>query len=139
MLEHARARNLYDFLVEGELGDVMSRNPGSFDVIVSADTFVYFGALEQVMAAAANALHEGGLLAFTTERSTEATAPGGVRLHPHGRYSHTEAYVRGALGGAGLEVVEVREVELRKEAGEWVGGLLVTARRRPGSGGSGAP
>ena len=129
MLERARRRSVYDSLVEAELCDFMSRTPDSYDVIVSADTLVYFGALEEVTAAAARALRPRGLLAFTTERSTDAEAPEGRRLHPHGRYSHTEAYLRRVLGDAGLEVMAVREVELRKEAGARVQGLLVAARR----------
>jgi hypothetical protein len=33
------------------------------------------------------------------------------------------------LEGAGIEVVTTRPVDLRREAGRWVGGWLVTARR----------
>jgi predicted TPR repeat methyltransferase len=51
-------------------------------------------------------------------------------LHPHGRYSHAEAYVRGALDGAGFDVRELRHITLRQEAGNPVAGMLVGARKR---------
>jgi predicted TPR repeat methyltransferase len=129
MLERARDRGLYDALVEGELTDFLERHADSFDLVVSADTLVYFGALERAAEAAASSLRPGGHLVFTVERSEEGDAPSGHRLHPHGRYSHTERYLRGVLGSAGLEGVEIEPGDLRKEAGRWVRGSLVTARR----------
>ena len=52
MLEQARARNVYDELVRRELTAYLRDHTGAFDVIVSADTLVYFGPLEEVVAAA---------------------------------------------------------------------------------------
>jgi predicted TPR repeat methyltransferase len=135
MLERARTRDLYDSLVEAELTEFLKGHPGAYDVIASADTLVYFGALEEVIGAGARALRGSGLLVFTVERSAEADAPAGYRLHPHGRYSHTDTYVRSVLSGAGMESIQIEPVDLRKEAGSEVGGWLVTARR----GGSPSP
>ena len=59
---------------------VPARLPGAFDVIVSADTLVYFGALEEVVAAAAKALRPGGVLVFTVEEL--CAAPGRRRVLP---------------------------------------------------------
>jgi predicted TPR repeat methyltransferase len=130
MLERARARKLYDALIECELIDHLQRNPDSYDLLASADTLVYFGALDVLAAAAASALRKGGYLAFTTERSEEAGAPAGYRLHPHGRYSHTRSYLERVFGAVGFEVVALREVEPRLEVGAWVPGWLAVARRR---------
>ncbi len=129
MLERARERKDYDELVEAELTEFLEEHPASYDLVVSADTLVYFGALEAVAAASLGALRPGGHITFTVERSEESDAPHGHRLHPHGRYSHTEAYLRRVLRAAGLDVTALREVELRKEAGKWVRGSLVTARK----------
>src|SRR5579872_970176 len=128
MLDHARSRQLYDALVEAELSGYLREHPSQFDLVVSADTLVYFGALEEPTQAAARALRAGGHLIFTVERSDEANAPDGHRLHPHGRYSHTERYLLEVLAEARFEDVAVTEVQLRKEAGLWVRGLLVVAR-----------
>jgi predicted TPR repeat methyltransferase len=133
MLERARERDEYDELVEGELTEFLERQAAAYDLVVSADTLVYFGALEAVAAAASRALRAGGHVTFTVERSDESDAPAGHRLHPHGRYSHTEPYLRRVLGDAGLDVTSLREVELRKEAGKWVRGSLVTAKKPAGA------
>src|SRR4051794_19501937 len=45
MLAEARHREVYDELVRGELTAYLRRAAGAFDVIVSADTLVYFGPL----------------------------------------------------------------------------------------------
>jgi predicted TPR repeat methyltransferase len=127
MLEQARARGAYDALECAELTAYLRRHTAAYDLVVSADTLVYFGALDAVMAAAASALRPGGHLVFTVERSEEAAAPEGHRIHPHGRYSHTESYLRRVLSDAGLQVLSVSPVELRKEAGQWVAGLLVSS------------
>jgi predicted TPR repeat methyltransferase len=97
-------------------------------LIVSADTLVYFGDLGDVTAVAAKALRPGGVLVFTVERAQPADAPGGYRIHPHGRYSHTGDYLLRTLAEAGFIAPSLREVKLRKEASTWVEGWLVSAR-----------
>jgi predicted TPR repeat methyltransferase len=129
MLERARETARYDSLVEGELTEFLKSHPESYDVIVSADTLVYFGSLDEVTAAAMSSLRPGGHLVFTVERSQEGDAPDGFRIHPHGRYSHTEGYLRRVLAGAGFEVSFLRPAELRMEAGKWVSGLVAAARK----------
>ena len=77
MLARARERNVYDELAKRELTAYLHDSPGSFDVIVSADTLVYFGPLDAVTTAAANALRPGGVLVFTVEElSPDAATPG---------------------------------------------------------------
>ena len=60
MLDQARARDVYDELVKGELTEYLAASAGTFDAIVSADTLVYFGPLEAVAEAAERALRPGG-------------------------------------------------------------------------------
>ena len=123
MLARARARDVYDELVRGELTAYLRDAPASFDVIVSADTLVYFGPLDEVAAAAAAALRPGGVLVFTVE---ELSGDAGYELSPNGRYRHTPGHVERALAAAGFRS-EIVPAELRLEAGEPVAGLVVRA------------
>jgi predicted TPR repeat methyltransferase len=129
MVELARKRGVYDALVVEELTAHLRQNERSSDLIVSADTLVYFGDLAEVTAAAAKALRAGGALIFTVERATPEAAPDGYRINPHGRYSHTGDYLFRVLREAGLVDSTLTEVTLRKEAEKWVDGYLVSARR----------
>jgi predicted TPR repeat methyltransferase len=126
MLARARARNVYDELAKGELTGYLQESRRSFDVIVSADTLVYFGSLEAVAVAAANALRPGGVLVFTVEELSEAEDDEGYVLSPNGRYRHSSRYLERVLAGAGLQT-EIAPAELRLEAGEPVAGLVVRA------------
>jgi predicted TPR repeat methyltransferase len=135
MLDKARARRVYDELVAAELGAYMSAHPATFDVVLSADTLVYFGALEDVLRAAAACLRPDGLLAFTVERWSDGGSGARFTMGPHGRYVHAEAYVAGALAGAGLRRLEIAPAVLRSELGTDVQGMVVVAQRcdEPGS------
>jgi predicted TPR repeat methyltransferase len=81
-----------------------------------------------VFAAAATALRPGGHLVFTVER-VEPEVGVDHQIRPHGRYSHAEAYVRRALGAAGMTPVAIEPAYLRIEGSLPVAGLVVTARR----------
>jgi len=132
MLEKARARRVYDELVAMELGEFMRTHPGSYDVVLSADTLVYFGALEEVLAAAASSLRPGGLLTFTLERSEPPDATTRFRMGPHGRYLHGGSYVESSLRSAGFGRTEISPAVLRVELGDDVHGMVVVAQLEGG-------
>ena len=127
MVHKARIRDEYDELHECELANFIASNPDRFDLIVSADTLIYFGKLAVAFSAVANALRTGGVLAFTLERADRETAPLGYRLYPNGRFSHREDFVRESLIDAGLTVREIKCDVLRSELHQPVDGLVVTA------------
>ncbi|HEX5049168.1 MAG TPA: tetratricopeptide repeat protein [Gammaproteobacteria bacterium] len=132
MLDAARARGGYHELVKGELTEHISAlAPGGWDVIVSADTLCYFGELDAVFAATARALRDGGVLIFTVEAAEPDGAPQGFRINPHGRYSHTRAYLERSLGDAGLAVETCEPHVLRTENTKPVDGFLVTSTKLP--------
>ena len=129
MLKRAGMRQLYDELIMGELTAFVGAVSSAWDLIVSADTLVYFGDLTGAMGAAWRGLRPRGHVVFTLERATEEDAPQGFKINPHGRYSHSEAYVRGILSAARLEPRQVSHVHLRLELKKPVEGLLVVASR----------
>jgi predicted TPR repeat methyltransferase len=127
MLAKARERNVYDELHEGELVAFMRAHAAEYDVVISADTLVYFGALEEACAAAAGALKPGGILAFTVE-AEPPDSPEKYKLNNHGRYSHRADYVRECLAGAGFTLLQLEPGVLRKEMGADVQGHVVLAK-----------
>jgi predicted TPR repeat methyltransferase len=127
MLARARARNVYDDLIEGELCTWLATQTSVYDLIVSADTFCYFGSLEKPLSAAAHAMRSGGMLVFTVERTDDGIR--GFELNASGRYSHSESYVADALIEAELTVLERASIVLRREGGQEVNGLLISAGR----------
>jgi predicted TPR repeat methyltransferase len=128
MLAQARARKIYDELIKGELTAYLREQRGAFDVIVSADTLVYFGPLQDVAAAAAQALRPGGRLIFTVEALADGESSAGYFLSNHGRYCHTHRYLECVLTGARLQP-EIVPAELRLEAGDPVQGFVVRATK----------
>jgi predicted TPR repeat methyltransferase len=133
MMMQARDRHVYDELYKVELTAYLRDNPGSFDVIVSADTLVYFGPLEEVVAASASALRPGGRLIFTVEQLNGAGSDAGYSLSAHGRYSHAREYLERVLASADLRP-EIVPAELRLEAGDPVAGWVVRATKPTGAG-----
>jgi predicted TPR repeat methyltransferase len=133
MLTQAKAKNVYDDLFKVELTAYLRDNPGAFDVIISADTLVYFGPLQGVAAASADALRPGGRLIFTVEHLVEAGSEPGYALSHHGRYSHSREYLERVLAEANLQP-EIVPAELRLEAGDPVAGLVVRATKPAATG-----
>jgi predicted TPR repeat methyltransferase len=129
MVSKARPREVYDELVVQELCEFMRSRPGTFDVVLSADTLVYFGALGEAMAAARACLREGGFLAFTLENLVDGASGKAFHLQPHGRYCHAEWYVRDVLAAAGFGDIVIAADTLRNEGGKAVAGHVVTAVR----------
>ena len=110
MLEKARARNLYDVLVEENITAWLRRAPAAgFDVVLAADVLIYLGELGTVFTAVARTLSAGGLFAF----SIEEAADGDFKLQPSGRYAHAVTYIRQLCAGAGLLEIEAVEQHMR--------------------------
>ena len=128
MLTKARERELYDELHQAELTAYLRQHAADYDLVVSADTLVYFGALDEAMVAAAGALRPGGHLCYTVEALAQ-DEEGGYRLQHHGRYAHAQGYLDAVLRGAGLTVLKRDPVVLRSEGGEPVAGWLVLAKK----------
>jgi predicted TPR repeat methyltransferase len=124
MLAHAKEKNVYHELTKAELTGYLRDHAEAFDLIVSADTLVYFGDLNDVIAAFAQALRPNGLAVFTLEHAAGDVAD--YRLELHGRYSHARGYVERVLASCGLQPTIV-QADLRMEAGLPVPGLVIRA------------
>jgi predicted TPR repeat methyltransferase len=128
MLERAAQRDHYQALHQEELVAFLQRQPAAYDVIASADTLCYFGALEAFAAASRQALDGAGWLIFTVEAHEETPDAPDYRLHSHGRYSHRRDYVHAVLAAAGFGEVQTEAAVLRQELQDAVRGWVVSAR-----------
>ena len=128
MLECAQVRGVYDELVEGELTEFFSKSSAAYDGITCVDTFCYFGDLTEAVRAAVKALKSKGWFIFTLEELEESDSEENFRLNTHGRFSHTEAYVRNTLTEAGFRIDRIDHETLRMESRVPVAGLVVSAQ-----------
>jgi predicted TPR repeat methyltransferase len=129
MLSQAKEKATYDALVKSELTDYLRGFSEAFDVIVSADAFVYFGDLRDVVEAVTQALRPNGIVVFTLEDAITSAPGTDYRLEFHGRYSHARVYVERVIADAGLEW-RIEHADLRTESGAPVAGLVVRAMKK---------
>ena len=121
-------RGGYEELEVAEITHWLEQHPGAYDVVLSADTLVYFGELLAVLRASRSALRRGGWVGFTLEAYLGDESA--FELAPSGRYRHTRAYVEQTLGNAGFGEVMIRPDTLRKESGRPVDGWVVLGQRK---------
>jgi predicted TPR repeat methyltransferase len=139
MVAKARQRGGYDELAVAELTAFLQESPACCDVVLSADTLVYFGELAAVLAAAHAALRPGGWLVFSLEAGDDDADV--AELTSSGRYRHGRRYVERVLREAGFADARIAADSLRKEGGQPVASWVVLARRpdaaaTPASGGT---
>jgi len=129
MLEKAKARGLYDALHEAELGAFLAGTRDSYDLVIAADVFCYFGALDAAFAALAGRTAGGGLFGFTVEAMQGPAPVEGYRLGPTGRYQHDADYIRRVLQAAGYSVLRWDDTQGREEMGQPVPCFMILAGR----------
>jgi len=144
MLAQAKAKGLYADLREADVMSVLGqRDPlppagevCSYPLILAADVFCYFGALEDTFAAAHASLTPGGWLVCSVEEllpDRDGVVPGNTNgnwaLQRQGRYAHSLAYIRDTATEAGFKILRLDRETLRCEANAPVIGLLVVLQR----------
>jgi predicted TPR repeat methyltransferase len=126
MLAQARAKGLYDRLVEAEVLRFLADEAAlkaRYHLILAGDVFVYLDDLAPVLRAAAQVLAPHAMLAFSVETHDGDS----VLLRETLRYAHSEAHVQAALVAAGLKPVSLDFASTRTEKGAPVPGLIVVA------------
>lgn len=128
MIEQAARHNVYYRFHRVNLLDALRETPDStFDVIAALDVFIYVGDLQQAIADAHRILVPGGRLIFSCEHGDANGSD--VQLRPSDRYAHRLASVQQQCLQAGFKFVQVRETELRQEAGQPVPGFVIMATK----------
>lgn len=128
MLELAVGRN-YQRLVCAELSSFLSACAAAeFDVIVAADTIIYFGDVSEIMQQAARTLCPGGWLIFNVEIPSAPTQ-NGFEQTPVGRYGHDSNYLQHLAREVGLVEISTQAIMPRREAGVAMTGVMFSARQ----------
>ena len=123
-------RASFAYAPHAELTAYLESQPGRFDFVVCADTFIYFGDLAPLARAFAFALAPGGHLVFSAEeRPAQPGRAPGYDLLPSGRYHHDRAYAEAVSRDAGLEVAAVEAITVRTENGVPLPGFVMTVVR----------
>jgi predicted TPR repeat methyltransferase len=114
-------------LTADDIGPFLSkREDASLDLVISADVWIYVGALETIFALCAQKLKAQGWLVFSTELLTSDAANGEVagsfKLAASGRFQHSEAYIAALARAHGFRIVHQDAIDVRKESGEAIRG-----------------
>lgn len=131
MLEQARALGVYDRLERAELVAWLEANLETFDLIVSADVFIYIGDLERLFAGARRALATGGVFCFSIELAASGSGSGsdsdgagtGFALQPSLRYTHGAGYIRELATRHAFAVERSLHAPLRQDRQQTVDGM----------------
>lgn len=129
MLAAACDKKLYHDLIQDDLLAMLGKTTAQWQLILAADVFCYFGALDTVLPLAAARLAPGGAMMFTVEELEDAAQP--WQLGRQGRFSHGYAYIAALTAQTGLSVRTLRRETLRYEGGAPVPGLLVVLEQAP--------
>lgn len=130
MLREAGRKRIYTRLVQSDLETFLTTDTRPWQVIVAADVFCYFGALDPVLAAARERLTADGALIFSIETLEDDAGGPAWLLGRQGRYAHRLAAVHAAVQAAGLEVEQSTPATLRDEGDTPVAGQILLVRRR---------
>ena len=128
MLAQARAKGIYDRLVESEILTFLADEAKTgvrYHLVIAADVFIYLDDLALVLAGVAQISASGGHVAF----SVETHDGDDVTLRETLRYAHSKAQVQASLDAAGFKPTSVDFASIRTEKGFPVPGLIVVAGR----------
>ena len=139
IVEEARLSRpgLYDELVVGDVIESFRlRKP--IDLIVAADSYIYFGDLIPVFEAMQEGLRDGGYVAFTLENASEeseksldeAKPDWRWQLTPSGRFAHRKQYVESVASRHSMKVIRYETLDnFRREKGKEVRGHMFVCRK----------
>jgi len=111
MSEKAKEKSCYEEVVVSENGAFLRDKEALFDLIVSADVFVYQKELEEILSACYKGLKKKGIMAFTTEISRKEE----VALQPSGRYCHSKQYLKKLAKKIGFKVLFIKKLPTRTQ------------------------
>ena len=120
MLDKARVLGIYDQLVQGDLVEHLRGSPQTYDLVLSADVFIYVGDLEPVFAGVSRVMNRGGVFCFSAEQTGDEQT---FQLTTQQRYAHSERYVRQLAERHRFETAKMLRHAIREDQREPIAGL----------------
>jgi predicted TPR repeat methyltransferase len=127
MVQAATATGAYDEVTQGDVAAFLAQTPHRYDLVASADVFIYVGALEAVFSGVQRVMPAGGIFCFSVERAGDGRD---FELRTSQRYAHSRAYIQKLAEGHGFEVAGFVEAPVREDQRQPVAGLYAYLRRR---------
>jgi predicted TPR repeat methyltransferase len=114
MIRLSGERGGYDELAVQDIHDCLAAcPPGSVDLVMCADTFIYVGDVGRAFQLCSAALRSKGLFAFSIETVDDPTHD--FRLQRSGRYAQSREYIEELSRTYSLLIVEEKDISVRKE------------------------
>lgn len=130
MLALAEKKKIYTELLCQDLSDYLSyqalHHPHLIDLIISADTFNYFGDLQPLFKHCSLLLKPDGYLLFSAEllKQPASDNPPNWHLQPCARYAHSTNYLHGLAAKNGFKIIESQSIMLREQNHQPVEGFI---------------
>lgn len=123
MLAHAREKNCYDVLIEGDIIDVLNKMEAeSIDLCIAADVLGYIGKLDALFEAVARVLKPQGLFLFSVELGHSD-----IQLNHTTRFTHSKDYIERLSDQVELQIQTLNPGVLRQQEGSAVEGYYISA------------
>ena len=116
MLVSARARKVYDQLIEGDLPGVLGTVTGPVETILASCVLYYFADLSPFFTQAARLLEPDGVFLFSVDPLSD---PREIGVTKPGEYAHSRAYLRRLAAETGFKVVAMEIDRHRGPPGFW--------------------
>ena len=126
MVDIARELNVYHDLQVADIQSYLDSTKTDFDIVISADVFVYVGELEPVFKRCKSKMKKKGLFVF----SIEEYEGDGYKLLDTGRYAHSVDYIREISDRVGFSEISVESLVLREQAGKPIHGCIFILENR---------
>lgn len=120
MLEIAKQKNYYSHLAQDNILDFLRKNNLTFDLIIAADTLVYFGELDLIFKHITQSLAPNGIFLMNLE---EGSTPPYI-IDQSGRFLHHPSYINTLIDQYCLKLIRATTVVTRQQNNQPVNSLV---------------
>ena len=124
MLELAQKKNIYTDLKNLPLEHAITIF-SNIDIIIAAESLVYFGELKEIFTNCYNALKLGGIFAFTLENTNHYP----YILQRSARFAHSKEYIVKTARNNHFTILQANKIILRKHCNTNINGYIFVLQK----------